>query len=206
MRQIQPDLWETAEERPFPGLITHAYLLTRAEGNVLFYNTSHARELDAIEEHGGVGHQFLSHRDELGPSLQAIRERFGAALGGHRQEAEDFARYRRPDIVFDQRELLLDKIEVIPTPGHTPGSVCFLVHPDESEGGGDESEGEERGRRILFTGDTLFLAGDGGWQAGPGARVCGALVAGAVRRLLRTGSLEPPAFLWAGAAAIWRWR
>lgn len=29
MKQIQPDLWETEVESPFPGLTTHAYLLTR---------------------------------------------------------------------------------------------------------------------------------------------------------------------------------
>ena len=36
MRQIQTDLWETDVDSPFPGLTTHAYLLTRDDGNVLF--------------------------------------------------------------------------------------------------------------------------------------------------------------------------
>lgn len=53
MKQIQADLWETAVESPFPGLTTHAYLLQRRDGNVLFYNTGHAQEIDAIAPLGG---------------------------------------------------------------------------------------------------------------------------------------------------------
>lgn len=157
MRQIRPDLWETEAERPLPGLITHAYLLTREGGNLLFYNTSHVQEIEAMAELGGVARQFLSHRDELGPSLETIRERFGAELGGHRAEAEDFARFRAPDIFFDRREVLPGDVEVIPAPGHTPGSTCFLVLTAGEDGAG---------KRTLFTGDTLFLRDDGSWQAG----------------------------------------
>jgi hypothetical protein len=32
MKQVQDDVWETGTESPFPGLTTHAYLLTRADG------------------------------------------------------------------------------------------------------------------------------------------------------------------------------
>ncbi|WP_151702437.1 hypothetical protein [Nitrincola alkalilacustris] len=48
MRQVQTDLWETEVESPFPGLTTHAYLLIRDEGNVLFYNTGHLHEIDRV--------------------------------------------------------------------------------------------------------------------------------------------------------------
>ncbi|MCC5809227.1 MAG: MBL fold metallo-hydrolase [Ectothiorhodospiraceae bacterium] len=153
MRQVQADLWETEAEYPFPGLITRAYLLTRDEGNVLFYNTGHPHEIDAMAERGGVSYQFLSHQDELGETLNVIGTRFGAQLGGHVNEQEEFARIRRPELLFDKRETLLGNIEVIPTPGHSPGSVCFLVD-------------SPHGKRYLFTGDTLFLNDDGGWQAG----------------------------------------
>jgi glyoxylase-like metal-dependent hydrolase (beta-lactamase superfamily II) len=102
---------------------------------------------------GGVARHYLSHRDELGESINAIRERFGTRLGGHRLEYDDFARIRPPDIVFDKRDTDPDGIEIIPTPGHTPGSTCFFVH---STSGG----------RYLFTGDTLFLNNDGIWKAG----------------------------------------
>lgn len=153
MKQVLPDIWETEVENPAPGLTTHAYLLVRDDGNVLFYNTGHIHEIDRMADLGGVMYQYLSHRDELGESLKMIRERYGARLGGHAREYEDFARICEPDILFDQREMQLGNIEVIPTPGHTPGSTCFLVH-------------SPFGKRYLFTGDTLYLSRDGAWKPG----------------------------------------
>lgn len=107
MKQIQPDLWETEVEMPAPGLTTHAYLLLRGEGNVLFYNTGHHHEIDKMAELGGVTYQYLSHRDELGDSLNVIRSRFDAKLGGHVREQGDFARVCPADILFDGREVHL---------------------------------------------------------------------------------------------------
>lgn len=153
MKQVFSDVWETATESPFPGLTTHAYLLTRDDGNVLFYNTSHTDDIDAMTGLGGVAWQFLSHKDELGESLNTIRQRFGTKLGGHIREQKEFERFRTPDILFDQRQTLLGNIEVIPTPGHTPGSTCFLVE-------------SASGQRYLFTGDTIYRDADGGWKAG----------------------------------------
>lgn len=153
MRQIQSDLWETDVESPFPGLTTHAYLLTRHDGNVLFYNTGHQHEIDRMADLGGVAYHLLSHQDELGDTINTIHQRFGARLGGHIREREEFARIRDPDILFDSRETILGNVEVIPTPGHTPGSTCFQVD-------------SPNGMRYLFTGDTLFLADSGEWQAG----------------------------------------
>ncbi|MCZ7597859.1 MAG: MBL fold metallo-hydrolase [Gammaproteobacteria bacterium] len=153
MNRVMPDLWETEVESPHPGLTTHAYLLVRGEGNVLFYNTGHRHEIERMAELGGVARQFLSHRDELGGTINDIREHYGAKLGGHVNEKDDFARIRVPDILFERRETLLGNVEVIPTPGHTPGSTCFLVHA-------------EIGRKYLFTGDTLYLAADGTFRPG----------------------------------------
>lgn len=152
MRQLQPDLWETDVESPFPGLTTHAYLLIRDEGNVLFYNTSQQNDIRQMGDLGGVAYHFLSHRDEVGESIIQIRALYGARLGGHRDELDAFAKVGEPDTLFEQREHLLDDIEVIPTPGHTPGSVCFQVQ-------------SVTGKTYLFTGDTLYL-NDQGWQPG----------------------------------------
>lgn len=152
MRQIQPDLWETEVENPFPGLTTHAYLYQREQGNVLFYNTNQQADIAQFAEMGGVAYQLLSHRDEVGESLELIRERFQAKLGIHQQDQEALSDIFQPDLVFTDRQALLDDIEVIPAPGHTPGSVCFLVQ-------------SHRGKRYLFTGDTLYLS-DQGWQPG----------------------------------------
>jgi glyoxylase-like metal-dependent hydrolase (beta-lactamase superfamily II) len=179
MRRIQPDLWETEVESPFPGLTTHAYLLLREGGNVFFYNTSQQQEIEALAPLGGVAFHYLSHRDEMGDSLRTIRERFGAKLGCHRREKDDCTKVCTPDILFDQRETYPDGIEVIPTPGHSPGSTCFLASA-------------AAGKRYLFTGDTIYFAGDDQWRAGfiPGVTDPGEI--GTLADSLRTlRQLEP---------------
>jgi hypothetical protein len=39
MKQIFPDLWQTRAEHPFAGVTSHAYLLVRDTGNILFYSS-----------------------------------------------------------------------------------------------------------------------------------------------------------------------
>lgn len=153
MRQVQPDVWETDTEAPFPGLTTHAYLLTREQGNVLFYNTRYKADIDQMAELGGVDHQLLSHEDEVGEGMNHLAQRHGTQLWGHAAEQEAFAKVRVPDHTFDQRQTVLGNIELIPTPGHSPGSTCFLVE-------------SALGQRYLFTGDTLFINRQNQWTAG----------------------------------------
>jgi hydroxyacylglutathione hydrolase len=150
MKQIYPDLWQTGAEHPFPGLTTHAYLLVRGAGNVLFYSSGRKEEHQYIQELGGITHQYLSHRDEAGPALGQIKKLFGSKLCCHRLEEEAVRRANLVDCLFDKRELQLGNIEVIPTPGHTDGSACFLV-------------GSPHGKTYLFTGDTVFL-NNGAWD------------------------------------------
>ncbi|MBF6328847.1 MBL fold metallo-hydrolase [Nocardia transvalensis] len=151
MKQIAPALWETETENPFPGLTTHAYLWTSPEGNVLFYNTTHAEDLDKMAELGGVAHQYLSHRDEITPTLATIRTRFGAKLHIHKADA-DLVTQTTVDDPFETRHIGFAGLEVIPIPGHTPGSAAYLVPIS--------------GRRYLFTGDTLVRGRKGEWWAG----------------------------------------
>lgn len=153
MKQVQSDVWETESYSPFPGLNTHAYLLTRPDGNVLFYNTGHEEELDHIARLGGVAWQYLSHKDELGDLINTLAERFDTKLVGHAAEREVWSKVRTPDHTYDRRETHLGNIEVIPTPGHSPGSTCFLV-------------ASPTGKSYLFTGDTLYLSKGGHWRAG----------------------------------------
>lgn len=153
MRQIYPDLWQTATDHPIPDaprVATHAYLLTRPEGNLLFYATRQPEEHDAIAELGGLTRQYLSHEDEVGPHLAVLRERFGGQLVCHAAELEAVQAAAPVDLTFEGRETHLGNLEVIPTPGHTPGSACFLLR-------------SPHGKSYLFTGDTLFLS-DGRWE------------------------------------------
>ena len=153
MKQITEDLWETSIDTPMPGLTTHAYLWTPpSHGSVLFYSVATDREFDELDRLGGVAHQYLSHRDEAGPMLDTIGRWFGAALHASPAEITEVGRHRQPDVLFDGHHRDDQGVEVIPTPGHSPGSTCFVV--------------EGAAGRYLFTGDTLFRLPDGRWAAG----------------------------------------
>ena len=154
MRQVQPDLWETASEHPAPGLSTHAYVLAVPErGNVMFYNTTNADEIDDVARLGGLTSQYLSHRDEVAPSLRTIRERFGSSLRSARAELDVVTKVCPVDVVLDERVVDDNGVEVVPTPGHSPGSTSFRYRAPH-------------GATYLFTGDTLYLGHDGAWRAG----------------------------------------
>ena len=148
MKQIYPDLWQTSSEHPFgPQLSTHAYLLTRATGNVLFYSSGQSDEYRQILELGGIARQYLSHRDEAGPALARIKETFGSMLCCHKAEEEAIRAACPVDLTFEKREFHLGDIEAIPTPGHTEGSACFF-------------HTSPHGQAYLFTGDTIFRKND----------------------------------------------
>ncbi|WP_119460603.1 MBL fold metallo-hydrolase [Rhodospirillaceae bacterium SYSU D60014] len=155
MKQIYPDLWQTDPEHPFPGsprVSTHAYLLLRNGGNVLFYSSGHSDDYRRIQALGGITHQYLSHKDEAGPPLVRIKQMFGSKLCCHRLEEKAVSEASPVDLAFEKREIHLGDIEVIPTPGHTPGSTCFLFK-------------SPHGKSYLFTGDTIYR-NDEPWENG----------------------------------------
>ncbi|MFC6488696.1 MBL fold metallo-hydrolase [Nitratireductor sp. GCM10026969] len=160
MRQIYPDLWQTSPERPIPDTpeaTSHAYLLLRDGGNILFYGTGREEggspkeedDLRRIQNLGGISHQILAHWHEAAPSLAHIREMFGSKLCCHERDASDVARIGKIEVdqVFRRAETALGDIEVIPTPGHTAGSTCFLYR-------------SPHGKTYLFSGDTIVPARD----------------------------------------------
>ncbi|UXA17802.1 MBL fold metallo-hydrolase [Mycobacterium sp. SMC-4] len=150
MRKLFDDLWETKVDSPFPGLTTHAYFWT--PHRVLFYSPASDAEFDDLENAGGVAHQYLSHRDEAGPILAAIKTRFGALLHAPAGDLAEITEHADVDVTVADRDTDQLGIETVPTPGHSPGAVCYLVPGAEG--------------RYLFTGDTLFRGADGRWHAG----------------------------------------
>ena len=150
MKHVLSDLWETRTDSPFPGLTTHAYLWTPA--HVLFYSVASEQDFTALADLGGVDAQYLSHRDEAGPMLKRIADRFGSRLHAPQDDLPDITPHARVDIPLTGRHTDANGIEIIPTPGHSPGSVCYLVSGAEG--------------RYLFTGDTLFRDTEGRWRAG----------------------------------------
>jgi hydroxyacylglutathione hydrolase len=154
MRRIFPDLLQTRAEHPIeqaPQVATHAYVLEMQERSVLIYSTGHADEHAAIEAHGGISHQLLSHRDEVGPALILIRELLGPRLVCHEREVEAVRGVAPVDVTLRGSEDWVAGLRAIFTPGHTGGSVCYLYD-------------SPFGRRYLFTGDTVFWDASG-WGA-----------------------------------------
>jgi hydroxyacylglutathione hydrolase len=152
MTQIRDDLWQTRTESPFPGLTTHAYLWRAPSGNILFYSPASDADFAAIEELGGVSAQYLSHLDEAGPMLARVVGRFGSRLHAPVAELDAIGRHAHVDAPMDARRHVDENgVDAIPTPGHSDGSTCYLV-----PGIG--------GEKYLFTGDTMFPAGDGTWS------------------------------------------
>ena len=95
---------------------------------------------------GGIARAYLNHRHEamFGTDLP------GVPLFVH--EADGAAVPARAAVrgTFSRRHALDHDLEVIPTPGHTPGATAYLWDSGE--------------HRLLFTGDTIYLR-DGEWVA-----------------------------------------
>ena len=128
LTQIRDDLFQTRMDSPFPGLTTHAYLWRRPAGNVLFYCPATDAEFDAIDALGGVSAQYLSHQDEAGPNLGRIADRFGRRLHAPSAELEAISEHGHVDVPVDAiRHVDTNDVEVLPTPGHSPGSTCYVV-------------------------------------------------------------------------------
>ena len=170
MEQVLSDLWQTSTDSPFPGLTTHAFLWTGR--HALIYSTATDADFTKLEALGGVADQYLSHRDEAGPMLARIAERFDSTLHAPVAELLEIGQHAHVDVPLAGRHVDGNGVEIIPTPGHSPGSTCYLVNGAEGS--------------YLFTGDTLVLGDSGNWWAGyiPGIGDADALAESL--RLLRT--------------------
>jgi glyoxylase-like metal-dependent hydrolase (beta-lactamase superfamily II) len=126
-----------------PSLHVRAFLLERERGNLLVYSTP-VLEADAaaIDALGGISRRYLNH----GHEAMFGDAGFDAPLFVHALDKDGVAGQMDVGGTFAERHLVDDDFEVIPTPGHTPGATAYLWDSGE--------------HRLLFTGDTLFLAGD----------------------------------------------
>ena len=120
------DLWQTRMEQPFVGLNSHAYFLTRENGNVLFYNTRKLNDIQEMLALGSISFQYLSHRHESGDSLNTIKSNLNSQLCADKLEEPHIA--STIDVVFSERQIHSSNIEIIPTSGHTLGGLCFYYN------------------------------------------------------------------------------
>jgi len=118
-----------------------SYLIRRGEGNVLVDSPRAAEPLmQNLEALGGVAMLVLSHQDDVADH-GAYHARFGCERIMHRGD-------RNPGVERLVEGVtpipLAEDLLLIPTPGHTAGSVCLLY------------------RDFLFTGDHLWWNPDQG--------------------------------------------
>jgi glyoxylase-like metal-dependent hydrolase (beta-lactamase superfamily II) len=125
-----------------PQSVARAFLLERAEGNILVYSTPAIQAAAAeLDRRGGVARHYLNHWHEgaLGspPAVPGVplllHEADAAALAGHGVAGDTFA----------GRHTVGADFEAIPIPGHTPGATAYLWTTGA--------------HRLLFTGDTIYL-------------------------------------------------
>ncbi len=142
-------LWATTPQPlPFaPALHIRAFLLERAHGNLLVYGAGLTdADRAAIAARGGVARWYLNHHHEAAFAAGPV----SAPLIVHEREREAVERTLHVRATFSRRHRLDDDVELIPTPGHTPGATALLWDSGE--------------HRLLFTGDTVILRG-GEWIA-----------------------------------------
>ncbi len=115
----------------------HSYLARRQSGNLMVDAPRWTREVaDPVEGLGGVAHVLLSHRDDVADA-ERYAERFGARVWIHADD-RDAAPYATDLIEGTEPKEILDGVVAFPVPGHTRGSVLYLVDG-----------------HLLFSGDSL---------------------------------------------------
>jgi len=170
-------IYSTIDQYPFGGTSpqSRAFFLDRGgSGNVLMYSSRYTKDLFGfMKDRGGVELQLVNHRDEVGPSINQVKEVFDAPLGAHILEQPAIERKgvqvgrllfnksssvecknttlpdlndKNPKEADSDAEKIYDDLWAIHTPGHTEGATCFLYI------------NRHDGKRYLFTGDTIYTS------------------------------------------------
>ena len=125
--------------------------VTRAEGNLLFSclggHSSIEGSFGDMDALGGVALHLLGDMHFAARYNDDVDSRFGVTMMCSELEGPDVRRKVKDVITFPfERHVLAPGVEVIPTPGHRPGAVSYLVDVGE--------------RRSLFAGDSIYHDGD----------------------------------------------
>lgn len=115
-----------------------SFLAVRPGGNFLVDAPRFVRRLvHRLEDLGGVADIFLTHRDDIADAKQ-YAEHFDARVWIH-EDDRDAAPFATEILGGRERRRVRDGLVAIPAPGHTKGSVIYLLE-----------------ERFLFTGDSLY--------------------------------------------------
>ncbi len=150
MNEIFPDIFEVFPSKPTPKKY-RSFFVKRDGGNLLipcFSNQSTVEaHFETIAALGGLSHQLLGDSHFRSAHCDEIATYFQSPLYCSEVEAPDVTNVLTQVVTFPFNRHLLDEgIEVIPTPGHRSGGVCFLILA--------------RGKRYLFVGDFIWHDGE----------------------------------------------
>ena len=130
-----------------PHCYTNCYIITCPQTGDSVLVDAPAEAPEILKQLKGTNPRYIlithSHTDHVG-ALSELKSKLGIPVGTHRLDADRMS--LRPDFLLDDgQEISFGNIrlKVLHTPGHTPGSVCFLVG------------------KYLMSGDTVFLGGPG---------------------------------------------
>jgi glyoxylase-like metal-dependent hydrolase (beta-lactamase superfamily II) len=127
-------------------VLLRSYVLQRPAGNILIYNSPGIGDAaTAICDLGAPSQVLLTHAHEA-----MYGQPRGIPVWMHRADLAEVGTSLEIAGSFDERAMIDSDLEVIPTPGHTIGSCCYLWDNGE--------------HRFLFTGDFIWIE-DGQWKA-----------------------------------------
>jgi glyoxylase-like metal-dependent hydrolase (beta-lactamase superfamily II) len=132
----------------------HSYFVLRPEGNLLVDSPRWSTQLkDFFAQHGGLAHLLLSHRDDVADADQYARA-FGARVWIHEDDAK--AAPYATNRITDELEIR-KSLRVIPVPGHTRGSVVYLLE-DTYLFTGDSLAWSDESRRLVAFRDACWYS------------------------------------------------
>lgn len=155
MIEVLSYLYRTQEYSPFTfgNFKVSAYLLIRPTGNLLLYSSKHIENYyNFIQQKGGLRSTLISHQDEASGYINKVANQFDASFYSPEKEKETISKKCDVDKTFNGDVQLWDDFKIIATPGHSPGSSCFLWSAPD-------------GKNILFTGDNLYPTTEDTWDA-----------------------------------------
>lgn len=149
MDEIFPDIYQVFPSKQTPSKY-RSFFVKRDAGNLLIpcfsTNSTIEAHFDEITVRGGLSRQLLGDSHFKSAHCDVVAERFHAPLYCSQSEAPDVTRVLKQVVIFPFERHMLDAgLEVIPTPGHRPGGVCYLVSLQE--------------KRYLFVGDFIWHDG-----------------------------------------------
>ena len=127
----------------------HSYLVVRPGGNLMVDAPRWTRAVvGPIEERGGLSDILLTHRDDVADA-DRYAERFGARVWIHADDAV-VAPYATDHVTGTDPVAVRDDVLAIPVPGHTRGSVLWLVDGHLLFSGDSLAWSPQRGRLTAF--------------------------------------------------------